>query len=242
MQQRNSSLLAISILLFQLSAKSDRLLALVIGHANPDVEILNAVEPGLATTGGPPLILASSPARRREQRPASSCRAMIAFRAKSLGLSVAQARLAGTPSRIPSAAMTWRMPLAARQRSPNSADTTPACAGCRATTTTATPGSASVFKPSLTAGGASDYDRVLRAHAESGRHIADFSGNAVCPSRVTARLTLPISSARRRLRSISGRSRRSPSCSIRSEANSTAALAPQRHEILAYAVNRMIRS
>ena len=29
-------------------------------YANPDVEILNAVEPGLATTGGP-LILASSP-------------------------------------------------------------------------------------------------------------------------------------------------------------------------------------
>ena len=37
---------------------------------------------------------------------------MIAFKAKSLGLSVAQARLAGTPSRIPTAAtMTWRMPL-----------------------------------------------------------------------------------------------------------------------------------
>jgi len=32
--------------------------------ANPDVEILNAVEPGLATTGGP-LILASSPHARR---------------------------------------------------------------------------------------------------------------------------------------------------------------------------------
>src|SRR5262245_7618701 len=31
--------------------------------ANPDVEILNAVEPGLATTGGP-LILASSPHAR----------------------------------------------------------------------------------------------------------------------------------------------------------------------------------
>jgi hypothetical protein len=29
---------------------------------------------------------------------------------------------------------------------------------------------------------------------------------------------------------------------IRSQANSTAALAPQRHEILAYAVYRMIRS
>jgi hypothetical protein len=29
-------------------------------YANPDVEILNAVEPGLATTGGA-LILASSP-------------------------------------------------------------------------------------------------------------------------------------------------------------------------------------
>jgi hypothetical protein len=33
-------------------------------YANPDVEILNAVEPGLATTGGP-LILASSPHMRR---------------------------------------------------------------------------------------------------------------------------------------------------------------------------------
>jgi hypothetical protein len=33
-------------------------------YANPDVEILNAVEPGLATTGGP-LILASSPHVRR---------------------------------------------------------------------------------------------------------------------------------------------------------------------------------
>src|SRR5258705_8446898 len=33
-------------------------------YANPDVEILNAVEPGLATTGGP-LILASSPHARR---------------------------------------------------------------------------------------------------------------------------------------------------------------------------------
>src|SRR5262245_14141942 len=32
-------------------------------YANPDVEILNAVEPGLATTGGP-LILASSPHAR----------------------------------------------------------------------------------------------------------------------------------------------------------------------------------
>jgi hypothetical protein len=31
-------------------------------YANPDVEVLNAVEPGLATTGGP-LILASSPLR-----------------------------------------------------------------------------------------------------------------------------------------------------------------------------------
>ena len=33
-------------------------------YANPDVEILNAVEPGLTTTGGP-LILASSPHARR---------------------------------------------------------------------------------------------------------------------------------------------------------------------------------
>jgi hypothetical protein len=56
--------------------------------------------------------------------------------AKSLGVSVAPARLAGTPSRIPTVVkMTWRMPLPARQRSPNSADTTRACAGCRTTTT-----------------------------------------------------------------------------------------------------------
>jgi hypothetical protein len=34
------------------------------GYANPDVEVLNAVEPGLATTVGP-LILASSPHARR---------------------------------------------------------------------------------------------------------------------------------------------------------------------------------
>ena len=37
----------------------------------------------------------------------------------------------------------------------------PACAGCREDE--ATPGSASVFKPSSTAGGASDYDGVSRA-------------------------------------------------------------------------------
>ena len=43
------------------------------------------------------------------------------------------------------------------------ADTTRACAGCRATTTAAPPGSASVFKPSSTAGDASDYDGVSRA-------------------------------------------------------------------------------
>jgi hypothetical protein len=35
-----------------------------VAYANPDVEILNAIEPGLATTGGP-LILASSPHARR---------------------------------------------------------------------------------------------------------------------------------------------------------------------------------
>ena len=35
-----------------------------VAYANPDIEILNAVEPGLATTGGP-LILASSPHARR---------------------------------------------------------------------------------------------------------------------------------------------------------------------------------
>ena len=62
------------------------------------------------------------------------------------------------------------------------------------------------------------------------RQVHRPEGAAVCPSRVTARLALPISSARRRLRSISGRSRRSsPSCLIRSEAR-TAALAPQRTE------------
>jgi hypothetical protein len=41
---------------------------------------------------------------------------------------------------------------------------TPACAECRTTTTTAASlGSASVFKPSSTAGDASDYDGVSRA-------------------------------------------------------------------------------
>ena len=67
---------------------------------------------------------------------ASSCRAMIAFKVKSVGLSVAPARLAGTPSRIPTVAtMTSRTPLPARRRSPNSAATTRASAGCRAMTT-----------------------------------------------------------------------------------------------------------
>ena len=71
-----------------------------------------------------------------------------------VGLERRTSAVGGTPSRIPTAAtMTWRMPLPARQRSPNSADTTPACAGYRATTTTAaTPGSTSVFKPSPIAG------------------------------------------------------------------------------------------
>ena len=93
-----------------------------------------------------------------------------------VGLERRTSVLAGTPSRIPTAAtMTWRMPLPARRRSPNSAATTPASAGCRATTT-ATPGSASVFKPSSTAGGASDYDGVCAlTHAESGRDIAPDS-------------------------------------------------------------------
>src|SRR5262249_52533797 len=92
---------------------------------------------------------------------------MIVFKAKSLGLSVARARLAGTPSRIQTAAtMTWRMRLPARWRSLSSADTTRACAGCRAPTATAAPrGSAPVFKPSSTAGAASDYDGILRALA-----------------------------------------------------------------------------
>jgi hypothetical protein len=41
---------------------------------------------------------------------------MIVFKIKSSGLSGAQAQLAGTPSRIPTAAtMTWRMPLPARR-------------------------------------------------------------------------------------------------------------------------------
>src|SRR6478736_3353801 len=46
--------------------------------------------------------------------------------------------------------------------SPDSAATTRACFGCRALTTTR-PGSAPVFKPTSTAGDASDYDGVLRA-------------------------------------------------------------------------------
>ena len=74
-----------------------------------------------------------------------------------------------TPSRIPTVAtMTSRMPLLARRRSLNSADTTRASAGCRVTTTSATPGSASVFKPSSTAGGASYDDGVLCVRADAG--------------------------------------------------------------------------
>ena len=50
---------------------------------------------------------------------------------------------------------------------------TPASAGCRATTTAAPPGSASVFKPSSTAGAHPSMTefRAL-SHAESARHIA----------------------------------------------------------------------
>lgn len=116
---------------------------------------------------------------------------MIAFKAKSLGLSAAPARLAGTPSRIPTAAtMTWRTLLPARRRSPNSADTIRACAGCRATTTTATPhGSASDIKPSSTAEGTSVYDgifaRPLTLRAPGILRRLQFLGNAACLSRVT---------------------------------------------------------
>ncbi len=61
----------------------------------------------------------------------NSGRIVLPHNDRLLRLSVAPARLAGTPSRIPTAAtMTWQMPSPARQRSPNSADTTPACAGC----------------------------------------------------------------------------------------------------------------
>ena len=92
-----------------------------------------------------------------------------------VGLERRTARLAGTPSRIPTAAtMTWRMRLPARRRSPTSADTTRACAGCRATTTTAAPpGSASVFKPSSTARAHPTMTEFCAlSRAESAEHLA----------------------------------------------------------------------
>ena len=94
------------------------------------------------------------PSRPRVRTVAASfCRAMIAFKAKSLDLSVAPRGWPGIPSHIPTGAtMTWRMRLPARWRLPTSADSTRVCDGCRATTTTAAPpGSACVFKPSSTA-------------------------------------------------------------------------------------------
>ena len=54
-------------------------------YANPDVEILNAVEPGLTTTGGP-LILASSPHARDAAccgRCSSATTAQVATRSSS---------------------------------------------------------------------------------------------------------------------------------------------------------------
>ena len=92
-----------------------------------------------------------------------------------MGLSVARAWLAETPSRIPTAAtMTWRMPLPAWRRSPNSADTIPAYAGCRATTTTAAPLAARPSSSLHQGHGAHPTmtEFCALSHAESARHIA----------------------------------------------------------------------
>ena len=123
--------------------------------------------------------------------------------------------------------MTWRTPLPARPRFPNSADTTPAYAGCRATTTAATPGSASVFKPSSTAGA---HPTMTLSHAESARHIAQTP--VFCSLSVARDGSLGLADQhgeaslaldQRQVAQVS-----SPSCSIRSKAYSTASLPRRR--------------
>ena len=83
------------------------------------------------------------------------------------------------------------------------------------------------------------------SHAESARHIAQTPVFGKCSLSVARDGSLGLADQlgeaslavdQRQVAQVA------PSCSIRSEANSTAALAPQRHEILAYAVYRMIRS
>src|SRR6516162_1767490 len=85
-------------------------------YANPDVEILNAVEPGLATTGGP-LILASSPHARRGGcgKCSSVITAQVAIRSSSWltarpGPSILHCRSAWSIAR-------WRRTAPARRRS-----------------------------------------------------------------------------------------------------------------------------
>ena len=86
-------------------------------YANPDVEILNAVEPGLATTGGP-LILASSPHARRGARCgmySNATTAQVAIRSSSWltarpGPSILDCRSAWSIVR-------WRRTAPARPRS-----------------------------------------------------------------------------------------------------------------------------
>ena len=83
-------------------------------YANPDVEILNAVEPGLATTGGP-LILASSPhaAARLCGKCSSATTAQVAIRSSSwltvrAGPSILHCRSASSIAR-------WRRTAPARR-------------------------------------------------------------------------------------------------------------------------------
>src|SRR5262245_9442124 len=91
-------------------------------YANPDVEILNAVEPGLATTGGP-LILASSPHARRAccGRCSSATTAQVATRSSSW-LTV-RAGPSIHPCRSASSIVRWRRTAPARRLniSPSSA-------------------------------------------------------------------------------------------------------------------------
>ena len=88
-------------------------------YANPDVEILNAVEPGLATTGGP-LILASSPPRPTHAAArcgmySNATTAQVAIRSSSWltarpGPSILHCRSAWSIAR-------WRRTAPARRRS-----------------------------------------------------------------------------------------------------------------------------
>ena len=89
----------------------------------------------------------------------------------------------------------------------------------------------SVFKPSSTAGGASDYDALS---PESGRHIAQTPVFGKCSLSVARDGSFSLADQLGEA-SLAVDQRQvaqsSPSCSIRSKANSTAALASQRMEV-----------